>query len=646
MAVIGLLLLLTLGTPGGYGQTPAIDSLKKELSRDLSDKEKSHIANLLALGYIKENNILQSLQYAYISLEFATRAHDPDAMSSAYLRIGNSYSFVEVYNTALEYYLKSKNVRKDTGTTEKLATTYMFLGETYTMLNKYDSAGYYLDLAGKYLPRANNKKWTTIWLIFKEELLQKQNNYPEALNLYYRCLSVFREAGDTSGMINTLFYIAGLWREKENYRKEEEILKNIQSLAQNAGEMPSLCKATIRLARCYLTAGKINKIKPLLRKGDSCTSRMNKIKLKKDLYQVASGYYEKTGSPRNAYEFFNKYLETKDSIQNQYFKLVKNLLDIRYNTESKIRELDFLKRNNEIQNLKFHKNKFYKHIIEGLFFFFLAILITLFFVYLIKRRSHRQLLETNKKLERINLELKKRKEKQQFENQVRNKLFMILAHDLINPFNALLGFAGLLSEEIQEFNRKEIKRHSEFIYQSSKQLHFLLENLLQWARIQTGRFKFVPAYIEINKILRDVTDTYKFMADKKNISLTINAAGNMIVYADDTMITVILQNLIHNAIKYTEPGGSVEISGVRKNEKVTISVCDTGCGISKKEMEKLFILEHHFTRKGTSGEQGTGLGLIICKELLDLHHSTLHVESEEGKGSCFRFTLSSKKENI
>ena len=223
---------------------------------------------------------------------------------------------------------------------------------------------------------------------------------------------------------------------------------------------------------------------------------------------------------------------------------------------------------------------------------------------------------------------------------------MILAHDLINPFNALLGFAGLLSEEMQEYSRKEIKRHSEFIYQSSKQLHFLLENLLQWARIQTGRFKFMPSYVEVNKILRDVTDSHKFMADKKKIKLSVDTADNMIVYADDTMITVILQNLIHNAIKYTGEGGSVKIKGTLKKDRVTISVCDTGCGISKEEIDKLFMLEHHFTRKGTSGEQGTGLGLIICKELLALHHSTLEVESNLDKGSCFSFSLMQKKDKI
>jgi len=646
ICVIGLSLFISLESISGYGQTNTIDSLKKALSHNLSDKEKSNIANKLAIQYQDQNNITLSLRYAYISLEFATRAKDIKAMSMAYMRIGNSYSFVNVPNTALEYYLKSKNILKDTSLNQNLAGIYLFLGETYNMLEKYDSARFYLDLAEKYFSRFKSKKWNTTLLIFKGNLEKNTKNYTSALDYYNKCLTVFKEGNDTSGIINTLFYIADLWQKTGNCREEQNTLKNILKLAKFSNNRDCACKSIIKLAHCYLRTGHTDKAKTFLLKGDSCASELNEIKLKKDVFLRFSEYYEKEQKSEKAYKYFTKYLKTKDSIQNQYFQKVKSLLDIRYNTESKIRELDYLKRNNDIRDLEFQKNIFYKYLHEGLFFFFLIILITLFLVYLIKMRSHRQLLETNKKLEKINLELKKRKEKQQFENQVRNKLFMILAHDLINPFNALLGFAGLLSEEIQEFNRKEIKRHSEFIYQSSKQVHFLLKNLLQWARIQTRRFKFVPSYVEINKIIQDVVDTYKFMADKKEITLTVPTADNIIVYADEAMITVILQNLIHNAIKYTSKGGSVEIKGDQKNDTVIISICDTGCGISKEEIEKLFILEYHFTRKGTSGEQGTGLGLIICKELLELHHSTLQIESKPGKGSCFRFSLTQKKEKI
>ncbi|MCD6201915.1 MAG: HAMP domain-containing histidine kinase [Bacteroidales bacterium] len=646
IAVIVLLITLTIYSSVGYGQTHVIDSLKKELGHNLSDKEKSHLANLLAIQYMEQNNMLQSLQYAYISLEFATRAHDIETMSNAYLRIGNIYSFANIHSTALEYYLKSKNILKDTALADNLGSTYLFLGQTYNMLQQYDSARYYLDLSRKYMSRLKKKKWENILLILTGDLEKNTKNHTAALDDYNKSLSRFQEAKDTSGMIKTSFYIADLWEETENYQKEQEVLQSVMQLAKLAHKQHSTCKSMIKLAHCYLKTGNTDRVISLLTKGDSCASALDEIKLKKEVFLTWSEYYNQTHNPRKAYQNFNTYLVTKDSIQTQYFELVKNLLDIRYNTESKIKELDYLKRNNEIQDLHYQKNIFYKHIIVGLFFFFLLTLIILFLIYMIRRRSHSQLLETNKKLEKINTELKKRKEKQQFENQVRNKLFMILAHDLINPFNALLGFAGLLSEEMQEYSRKEIKRHSEFIYQSSKQLHFLLENLLQWARIQTGRFKFMPSYVEVNKILRDVTDSHKFMADKKKIMLSVDTADNMIVYADDTMITVILQNLIHNAIKYTGEGGSVKIKGTLKKDRVTISVCDTGCGISKEEIDKLFMLEHHFTRKGTSGEQGTGLGLIICKELLALHHSTLEVESNLDKGSCFSFSLMQKKDKI
>ncbi len=647
ITVIGLLLcLFSFVTGEGYAQEHAIDSLKDKLTQNLADKEKSHIANQLSILYLHKEDFDMGLQYAYISLEFALRSGNPKAISNAYVSIGNSYSYVNLFNTALEYYLKSLKELKDTLLVNNLARIYLFMGQIYNKLHRYDSARICLNFANKYLSRSNKPQIKNIILTYYGEVEQNTGNYDKAKDFYQEALSLYQTSKDTVNMINTLRYITDLYDVMQDFEKERILLKKSIMLATLSKQPLNVCQSTLTLARCYINKGDLAKAYPLLLKGDTCLSRINDMEINKSLFLTYSKYFEKKNDLEKAYNYYNKYLQVDDSLQNRYFHLVKNLFDIRYNTESKIKELNLLTNNDQIQSLKYQKNIFYKDISEGIFFFFLTILIVLIIIYLQKQHAKRKLLETNKKLEQVNKELEKRKEKQQYENQIRNKLFMILAHDLINPFNALLGFAELLSEEIHEFDRKDIKRHSEFIYQSARQLHFLLENLLQWARIQTGRIKFVPSYIEADKIIRDVIDTYHYVAEKKGITITVDSDENLIVYADENMLADILRNLVHNAIKFTDKEGTINIKGVRENGKVTLWVCDNGSGISEEELDKLFNLEYHFTRKGTSGEQGTGLGLIICKELLDQHHSKLNVQSHPGKGSCFSFSLSQKKENI
>ncbi len=642
ITVIGIL-FITLFIFRGYSQGRRIDSLEKELNHDLPDITKSKISNRLSINYLQNNDIPASLQYAYLSLEFAIRTNDRKAISIAYLRIGNTYSSVDVHNTALEYYLKSKQVLKNTHLRNNWANTYLFMGQAYNNLQKYDSARICYHLANTYLSQLRTPEWGKNILLFRGEVEKKTGNFDTARVYYQETLNQELALQDTLAILNTLRYFTDLWQTTGQFHKEEKTLKKIINLSTLSHHLFHLCKAYSQLASCYLKTGKtVNAYESLLQ-SDSCNRHLNEIALQKNNLLTFSDYYAKVKNYQKAYQYYTKYLALNDSIEAKHFQLVKKLFDIRYNTESKIKELELLKKNNDIQNLKFQKNSFYKHVSQGVFYFFLIVLLILLFVYYIKRRAHQKLLKTNKKLELINAELARREQEQQHENLIRNKLFMILAHDLINPFNALLGFAELLSEEIQEFDRRDVKRQSEFILQSAKQLHFLLENLLQWARIQTKRVRFFPSYINMNKVIRNVADLYRFMADKKKISLNLHIQDSLIVYADESLVSVVLRNLIHNALKYTYEGGTVEIEGIQEEQdQVMIKVRDTGCGISREEQKKLFNLEHHFTQKGTSGEQGTGLGLIICKEFLKMHNSSLIVESVPEKGSNFIFSLTSK----
>ncbi|MDD2307270.1 MAG: PAS domain S-box protein [Prolixibacteraceae bacterium] len=221
----------------------------------------------------------------------------------------------------------------------------------------------------------------------------------------------------------------------------------------------------------------------------------------------------------------------------------------------------------------------------------------------------------------------------------KDKFFSIIAHDLKNPFNSILGLSNLLVEQIQEKNFDGIEEYARIIQKSSTTVFDLLMNLLEWARSQTGRMEFSREYIELGALINEVIELSNESAHQKSITIIKELPRNLLVYADKAMINTILRNLISNAIKFTYPGGQIIISAEKKPDELKISISDNGIGIKKEAIGKLFRIDENNTRIGTQNERGTGLGLILCKEFIEKHHGKIWVESELGKGSKFSFTI-------
>jgi len=225
-------------------------------------------------------------------------------------------------------------------------------------------------------------------------------------------------------------------------------------------------------------------------------------------------------------------------------------------------------------------------------------------------------------------------------NASKDKLFSIIAHDLRSPFHALLGLSDLLATEVDEFSREEIAKFASEMNSSLKNQFKLLENLLEWSRLQTGRMQYAPVKINLTEKVNDISALLSGNALKKNISIINNVLNNAFVLADANMLQSILQNLLANAIKFTKSGGTIDVKSESTNGKmVKIFVKDTGVGISKDNLQKIFRTDSTVTTQGTENERGTGLGLLLCKEMIERHGGTLSVESEVEKGTTFLFTL-------
>jgi len=224
-------------------------------------------------------------------------------------------------------------------------------------------------------------------------------------------------------------------------------------------------------------------------------------------------------------------------------------------------------------------------------------------------------------------------------NASKDKFFSIIGHDLRSPFTSIIGFSEMLCKEVESFSIVEIKEMAEAIYKTSQETYTLLNNLLEWSGTQTGRIKFDPSIIGIYDIVINTIDLLNINAIKKDIVISIDIHKQMLVFADRNMITTVVRNLLSNAIKFTPEKGSIIIGAQDTGKFIEVSVTDTGVGIKPEDIKKLFSLETNFSTSGTANESGTGLGLILCSELVAKNNANIRVESEIGKGSRFIVSL-------
>ena len=247
--------------------------------------------------------------------------------------------------------------------------------------------------------------------------------------------------------------------------------------------------------------------------------------------------------------------------------------------------------------------------------------------------------ENSHELVLLNAKLVESEEKLIVLNANKDKFFSIISHDLKTPFSGLLGITEMLTADYDELSTEEVKEMIQLLRKASSSAFELLQGLLDWARTQTGRMEHEPKSIDLHEVSKKVLHLLETNALKKEVTLKNNISKSTEVFADINATETVLRNFVTNALKFSNSGGTISIDAKIKDDETQIFVTDTGIGISEKDMNKLFKIEIHHTTVGTNNEAGTGVGLILCKELVEKHGGEIWVESELGKGSTFVFTL-------
>jgi two-component system sensor histidine kinase/response regulator len=276
----------------------------------------------------------------------------------------------------------------------------------------------------------------------------------------------------------------------------------------------------------------------------------------------------------------------------------------------------------------------------------------------VKVKERTAQLESQKtKLEQLNASLENQKSKlkqltaslasQKVElkklNASKDKFFSIIAHDLRAPFSGLLGITDFIIKNLENFSQSDIKEHLDSLREAAETVYTLLENLLSWSRLQRGTMKKQPEDIRLDEIAAQNMRLFASSAEQKQISLVNQIPEGTTAYADKHMIDTVMRNLLSNALKFTYTGGVISLLAHKNEKDVEFAISDTGTGIPQEDIPQLFQIDIKYSRAGTAGEEGTGLGLILCKDLIEKNGGTILVESEVGQGTTFTVRLPSEK---
>jgi two-component system, sensor histidine kinase and response regulator len=265
------------------------------------------------------------------------------------------------------------------------------------------------------------------------------------------------------------------------------------------------------------------------------------------------------------------------------------------------------------------------------------ILITKFF--LNSKKKNNLLSEKNLELERKNNQLKESEQQLKKLNATKARLFSIIAHDLRSSMNVILGFSEIIANKQNALSQSELNKYTLIINQTANKVYLMMENLLEWSRTQGETIRFKPAVFDLYSNAANVITLLEIKAYQKNVELKLLIPKPCLVNADITMVGSILRNLLDNALKFTPSGGQIELFAKKYNGMVEIWISDTGIGMEAEELQNLFQGESHSSKDGTDHEKGSGLGLFICRDFVEMHGGHIWAEKRNGSGTIIKFRI-------
>jgi len=522
------------------------------------------------------------------TLEYDKEQNNYANLSASYNNIGKVYFILNKYKQAIQYYNQALEYSKKTKNNSTIAIRYGNLGMVYYKQGDYTKAQKFLNAAILLDKKQGNDYKVAIRQNELGKISEAQGNYTLALNYQVKALQTFKQLNIKESQAITYINIAEIYEHLNEFEKSEFNYNKAISITKEIGSV------------------------------------YNEMMV----YEGISGLYKKTNQYKKSLNSYMKY----DSLSKDIFSVENNrqlvAFQVKYNTEKKEKEIALLKKEAIIKDIRISKSRIIGVSLTAISL--LLILVT--YTYIKKNRLKKE----------VNTILGEKNKQLQVLNATKTKFFAIISHDLLNPIAAFHSLTKSMESSFDTIPKEKLHSFIKELSTSSEKVYLLLQNLLTWASINNGRMKYGPKNTDLANLLAEVVDVQKMHAQEKGIRLDLAVIDETIVFVDRLMIATVVRNLISNAIKFSPENTPVQTSVSDTEKMIQVSIKDYGIGMNKQDMDKLFKIEVDNKDIGSSTQKGTGLGLILCKELVEKCGGKIWVTSEVGSGSEFTFTVPKK----
>jgi signal transduction histidine kinase len=612
-----LLILLLILLNGSLYASHRLDSLLLEYQKDNSSEAQYNILDEIInekLGLMQEDNqeFLDEAIALTIQLDWLyKKAYLNNLYGVYWSQLGDQKLAIEFHFKAIRHFEKNENYKA-------LADCYKNLGETFRASLDYSESIKYLNKAIELFRKAKDTFQLASGLnrlaAVMYEYLPEQVKH-QAIDYAMESVELAKLDNNQGLIANNYTIIGAAYRAIGDLDQAEKYLNEAYGIYQNIDDIAGVPVVLTNLVFLHADKKELDSAEYYLEICNEFTAKHNLPSYYYYLYDVIAYAYAENGEFENAYEYRTKSLNFKSKQFDASKRKALLELEAIYKTEKKEQQLEANK-----------QEQFYQIIIS---IFIIASILGLVFLFYLRNRTMKI---KNEFISKQNDALKDL-------NDTKDKFFSIIAHDIKNPVSSFRNALEVMVSDFEDMDKKESKEFLSLMNDAAGQLYELLENLLTWARSQRGSLQFDPIEVDIAMLVEKSVDYQAVQAADKKIAIESWVKKGLQVRADANMINTVIRNLVSNAIKFTPEHGKIMIKADQFDDRIEVVVEDTGIGMDNKVLEKLFKIDVSHTSLGTNNEQGTGLGLIICKEFIEKHNGRIWAESELNKGTKFIFSL-------
>jgi two-component system, sensor histidine kinase and response regulator len=626
-----------------------IKELQDSLSLAESYQEKAIILYRISASYRSSDPKL-ALAYAKEAAPLAKKASNLKLLGSIMSITGTSYYSLGDYDNALVFCFTALRIREGIKDINGLTSSYNNIANIYNVKKDYNKA---LTYYNKALTLSNQHKNLSVFsstLINIGNLYLSLDKYDQALAYYQKSLLIKEKLGEREGLIICYINLGLVYTGKKNYALSIHYFNKALPIAEEIGNVIDIIYALRGKAEAHLKTKQYTKAILNAEESLQLAKQSNAKDEIKSCASVLSNIYEAIEDYKNAHKYLTLYAVYNDSITNNSVTDQFAELQVKYETEKKAKANLLLLSKHRLHEEEQTKENMLQLLIVIMVVFVGAVAYVLFKGRQRLRHTYEALIEKN---DRINLtnsvlntqqlelveqanQLKEQKEELQKISDIKDRLFSVIAHDLRGPLVSLKGLLQLMAiKGIPELKQEELFKS---LVKGQQNVLWMLDNLFDWARAQMKGYEVKKQDLDFRNLADENIRLLLPIAISKDIRIENRIPENTIVFADNEMMKLVLRNLISNAIKFCNAGNLVVLSAFTINDVCTVTVQDTGVGMSEDVQQKIF-RKSGYSSRGTAQEKGSGLGLSLCKDFIEQNGGTIWAESTLGEGSAFKFKL-------